>query len=131
MVQDITYVHASQAGQVHVPRLCNYVYIWHYSNKQQRTEIMMCMKTPDAVRMAMNDSSLRRRNACQVHLQVFILIAFHAAGECRRHVIHLTHFVKNVNIVEFHGNSWNRHEKCNRVQTCLAGIGSLIREIKN
>ena len=31
-------------------------------------------------------------------------LAFHAAGECRRHVINLTNFVKNVKIVEFHGH---------------------------
>ena len=52
-----------------------------------------------------------------------------AAGECRRQVINLTHFVKNVNILEFHGHVWNHHEKCIQQSTNMPGIGSLIREI--
>ena len=57
------------------------------------------------------------------------LNAFHAAGECRRQVKNLTHFVKNVKIVEFHDHIWNHHEKCIQQSTNMPGIGSLIREI--
>ena len=38
--------------------------------------------------------------------------AFHAAGECRWQDKNVTHFVKNINIVEFHGQIWNHNEKC-------------------
>ena len=55
--------------------------------------------------------------------------AFHAAGECRRQVINLTHFVKNVISVEFHGHIWNHHEKYIQISTNIPGIGSVIREI--
>ena len=55
--------------------------------------------------------------------------AFHAAGECRRQVKKLTHFVKCVNIVEFHDYIWNHHAKCIQISTKLPGIGSLIRQI--
>ena len=55
--------------------------------------------------------------------------AFHAAGECRRQVIDLTYFVKNVNILEFHGHIWNHHEKYIQQSTNMPGVGSLIREI--
>ena len=51
--------------------------------------------------------------------------AFHAAGECRRQVQNVTHFVKNVKIVEFHDQIWNHNEIC----TNMPGIGSLICEI--
>ena len=55
--------------------------------------------------------------------------AFHAAGECRRHVKKLTHFVQNVKIVEFHDHIWNHHEKYIQTSTNMPGIGSIIREI--
>ena len=59
--------------------------------------------------------------------------AFHAAGECRRQVKNVTHFVKNVTnfvkkvkIVEFHDHIWNQHKKCIKISTNMPGIGSLI-----
>ena len=60
-------------------------------------------------------------------ISIDMIKAFHAAGECRRPVI--THFVKNVNILEFHGHIWNHHEKYIQQSTNMPGIGSLIREI--
>ena len=36
---------------------------------------------------------------------------------------------KNVNILEFCDNIWNRHEKCIQVSTNVPGIDSLIHEI--
>ena len=56
-------------------------------------------------------------------------LAFHAAGECRRHVKNVTNFVKNVKIVQFHAHIWNHHEKCIQKSTNMPGIGSIIREI--
>ena len=41
----------------------------------------------------------------------------------------ITHFVKNVKIVEFHDHIWNPHEKCIQISTNMPGIGSLIRKI--
>ena len=57
------------------------------------------------------------------------LNAFHAAGECRQQVILFTHFVKIINILEFHDHIWNHHEKCIQISTNMPGIGSLICEI--
>ena len=57
------------------------------------------------------------------------LSAFHAAGECRRQVIDVTNFVKNVNIMEFHGHIWNHHEKCIQICTNMPCIGVVIPEI--
>ena len=42
---------------------------------------------------------------------------------------HLTEFVKNVRIVEFHNHIWNHNEKSNQISTNMPGIGLLIREI--
>ena len=55
--------------------------------------------------------------------------AFHATGECRRHIKNLTKFVKNFKIVEFHGHIWNHNEKCIQISTNMPGIGSLFREV--
>ena len=55
--------------------------------------------------------------------------AFHVAGECRRRVKHLTHFVKNVKIVEFHDHIWNHHEICIQISTNMPSIGLVIPEI--
>ena len=70
-----------------------------------------------------------QNKAAQCFENVVKLNAFHVAGECRRQVIHLTNFVKNVNIAEFHGHIWNHHDKCIQQGTNMPGIGSLIREI--
>ena len=55
--------------------------------------------------------------------------AFHAAGECRRHVKNVTKFVTNVEIVKFDDHIWNHNEKCIQISTNMLCIGSLIREI--
>ena len=55
-----------------------------------------------------------------------ILIAFHAAGECRRQIKKLTKCVK---CVEFHDHIWNHNEKCIQISTNMPGISSLFREI--
>ena len=60
---------------------------------------------------------------------VKMLNAFHAAGECRRHVQNCTTNVKNVKIVELYYQIWIHHEKCIQISTNMPGIGSLIREI--
>ena len=39
--------------------------------------------------------------------EAYMVNAFHAASECRRHVNNVTNFVKNVKIVEFHDPIWN------------------------
>ena len=55
---------------------------------------------------------------------------YHAAGECRRQVNNLTHFVKKFNILEFHDHIWNHHEKyIEKVYKHISSISSLIREI--
>ena len=56
-----------------------------------------------------------------------MLNAFHAAGECRRHIENVTNLVKNVKIVEFHDHIWNYHDK--NIQKSINMPGSLIREI--
>ena len=57
------------------------------------------------------------------------LSAFHAAGECRRQVKNLIHFVKNVKIVEFHNHIWNHHGKSIQKSTNMPSIGLVIPEI--
>ena len=59
----------------------------------------------------------------------FCINTFHAAGECRRHVINLTNLVKNVKILEFHDHIWNHHEKCIQQSTNMPSIGLVIPEI--
>ena len=53
----------------------------------------------------------------------------HTAGEGRRQVKNLTHFVKNVKIVEFHNYIWNQREKCIQISTNMPSIGLVISEI--
>ena len=53
----------------------------------------------------------------------------HAAGECRRQVKNVTHFVKNVKIVEFRDHIWNHHEEYIEISTNMPGIGSVISEL--
>ena len=60
-----------------------------------------------------------------------LTLSIHEAGECRRQVINVTHFVKNVNILDFHAHISNHHEKCIQQSTNMPGIGSLIREIRD
>ena len=57
------------------------------------------------------------------------LNTYHAAGECRRQVKNVTHFVKNVNIVEFHDHIWNHYEKYIEINTNMPSIGLVIRKI--
>ena len=50
------------------------------------------------------------------------LNAFSAAGECRRQVKNAkNYFKKNVNIVEFHNDIWNHHEKYIQISTNIPG----------
>ena len=62
-------------------------------------------------------------------LWAFIMLSTPPAGECKRQVINLTNFVKNVQIVEFHGHIWNHHEKCIQLSTNMPSIGVVIPEI--
>ena len=39
---------------------------------------------------------------------------------------HLTKFVKNVEIVEFHDHIWNHIAKCIKISTNMPGIGLVI-----
>ena len=54
---------------------------------------------------------------------------YHEAGECRRQVKHLIHFVKNVKIVEFYYHIWNHHEKYIEISTNMPCIALVIPEI--
>ena len=55
---------------------------------------------------------------------------YHAAGECRRQVKHLTYFVKNVNNFEFQYYIRNHHQKCIQIlSTNMPSIGLVIPEI--
>ena len=47
----------------------------------------------------------------------------------RRQYKNVTHFVKNVNNLEFGYYIWNPYKKCNQKSPNMPGIGSLIREI--
>ena len=47
----------------------------------------------------------------------------------RRQYQNVTHFVKNVNIVEFGYFIWNPYEKCIQKSPNMPGIGSLLSEI--
>ena len=55
--------------------------------------------------------------------------AYNAVGMSRRQDKNVTHFVKNVNILEFGYYIWNPYEKCIQKSPNMPGIGSLIREI--
>ena len=46
--------------------------------------------------------------------------------KCSFQVKNVTHFVKNVNIVEFHYHIWNHHEKCIQISTNMPSIGIVI-----
>ena len=52
-----------------------------------------------------------------------------AAGECRRQVNKLTHFVNKFTILEFHDHIWSHHVKYIERSTNIPVIGSLILEI--
>ena len=62
-------------------------------------------------------------------MYILILNAYNAAGVSRRQEQNVTKFVKNVEIMEFHGHIWNYHEKCIQISTNMPGIGSSIHEI--
>ena len=47
----------------------------------------------------------------------------------RRQVKQITHFVKNVKIVEFHDNIWNHREKYIKISTNIPSIGLVVHEI--
>ena len=53
---------------------------------------------------------------------------YNAAGVSRRQDQNVTHFVKNVNILEFGYYIWNLYEKCIQKSPNMPGIGSLICE---